>query len=535
MDATIIQPIQPTEHPPASPAQLSTLIAQAEFMVERDGPRGIVLATAAEQCARALGDDEGVVRALYVRGRSSSLCGEFAGAIDVYTEALALCEEHGFVRYLPELLEWQAIAHSNMGDWAESFRLLTRALALARRGSDRTVEVEILGELGILYCWFEIFDAALDLHHQALALARSLASAPAIARRAQALGHTYRWQGQTLHHEGNPATAEAALAAAVPLLEEALALAQAADDVQLTMFCFGDLSVIAYLRGDTTRARELLRITDDGIAQLGSPRYRADNLFGWGWIEAVEGNHHAALTAFEAARDIYERLGGHPYLRDLHRSISASYEALGDTANALAHFHRFYEYDRAATREKARQTVMLTDLNDQLRERAVRDPLTGLFNRRYLEDILARELANAHIGALPVSVVTLDLDHFKAINDTYGHAAGDGMLRAIGDLLLSETRLGDAVCRIGGEEFVVVLPGAEASAAWQWAEQRRLAFAALHVTHAGTELHTTFSAGVATAPGDGDTADALLQASDRALYAAKRTGRNRVVTLGSTI
>ncbi len=168
-------------------------------------------------------------------------------------------------------------------------------------------------------------------------------------------------------------------------------------------------------------------------------------------------------------------------------------------------------------------------LQVKLREQAIRDPLTGLFNRRYLEETLARELVRATRGNLPLSIVMMDIDHFKKFNDTYGHKAGDEMLQALGELLRAQTRGSDVACRYGGEEFVAVLPSATLSAAQQRAEQWRSLFEALRVPHHGEELRSTLSLGVAMFPIHATTSESLLDAADKALYVAKSAGRNRVV------
>ena len=169
------------------------------------------------------------------------------------------------------------------------------------------------------------------------------------------------------------------------------------------------------------------------------------------------------------------------------------------------------------------------ELQARLREQAIRDPLTGLFNRRYLDETLSRELARAGRQSAPVSIVMLDLDHFKRVNDAHGHQAGDIILRLLGDLLDDLVRAGDIVCRYGGEEFVVVMPGASLDVAAQRADEWRLAFGLLSVQYQGATLQTTLSAGVAVYPEHGRTADQLLHAADKALYQAKQSGRNRVV------
>lgn len=179
----------------------------------------------------------------------------------------------------------------------------------------------------------------------------------------------------------------------------------------------------------------------------------------------------------------------------------------------------------------------------RLAEQAIRDPLTNLFNRRYLHETLERELARASRQELPVSVVMADIDYFKPLNDTFLHDAGDRVLQALSDLLRTQSRQEDIACRYGGEEFVVVMPGAPLEAAFQRAERWRQAFEelefrasevietdlsskVLHGKIRGT-FRATISLGVATFPEHGISSDSLLRAADRAMYAAKEAGRNQ--------
>jgi diguanylate cyclase (GGDEF)-like protein/PAS domain S-box-containing protein len=171
----------------------------------------------------------------------------------------------------------------------------------------------------------------------------------------------------------------------------------------------------------------------------------------------------------------------------------------------------------------------ITVLQEQLREHATRDPLTGLFNRRYMEDSLTREVAEATRARRPLSVLIVDVDLFKQVNDTYGHLAGDRLLQALAELLTADTRGGDIVSRYGGEEFVVILPGATAATAAKRAEGWRAEFASLKVRYQGTAMQGTLSIGIAAFSEHGHTPEELLHAADRALYQAKATGRDRVV------
>jgi len=168
-------------------------------------------------------------------------------------------------------------------------------------------------------------------------------------------------------------------------------------------------------------------------------------------------------------------------------------------------------------------------LRDALRNESIRDPLTGLYNRRYLEEIMERETRRAVRSNQGFGVLMIDLDHFKKFNDTYGHEAGDLVLRETAAFLLRSVRAEDIVCRFGGEEFVVILPLAELKVTLARAERIRSHLRELSVFHQGQSVGViTASVGVAELPQHGATAKELLEAADAALYRAKREGRDRV-------
>ena len=162
---------------------------------------------------------------------------------------------------------------------------------------------------------------------------------------------------------------------------------------------------------------------------------------------------------------------------------------------------------------------------------SIYDPLTGLTNRRYATQRLAEIAGLAARHRHSVTVALIDLDRFKGVNDRYGHAAGDEVLRGVATQLRASFRASDLVSRYGGEEFVVVLADGDVEGAVDHLERFRAAFAKSSVTFAGTPIGVTLSMGVAVYPEDGRTPDALLAVADRRLYEAKRAGRDRIVAV----
>jgi len=181
--------------------------------------------------------------------------------------------------------------------------------------------------------------------------------------------------------------------------------------------------------------------------------------------------------------------------------------------------------------ESLRQKLAeIETLQAHLIELAIRDSLTGLFNRRYLDETLLHELSRARREEYPIGLMMIDLDHFKEINDAHGHKAGDQVLKSLAIFLIDEVRQGDIVCRFGGEEFLIILPRITQEAARVRAEEICQDFSMLPILYKNVTLHATISVGVAMFPRHGNDADEIICAADAAMYAAKEAGRNQVLS-----
>jgi diguanylate cyclase (GGDEF)-like protein len=209
------------------------------------------------------------------------------------------------------------------------------------------------------------------------------------------------------------------------------------------------------------------------------------------------------------------------YIRRLHevQGAVATQKQILEDANAALH----------------EQITKIHDLQEKLRDQANRDSLTGLFNRRYLEGTLEREMARCKREGTPISMLLLDIDHFKLINDTYGHQAGDEVLRVFARLLQESARAEDIVCRYGGEEFLLVLPKMPLDTARARGEYLLRLFADTQVAFGDHHIRMTTSIGIAGTPLHSNTAEGLIRCADEALYLAKNSGRNRVVAFGDVI
>lgn len=205
-----------------------------------------------------------------------------------------------------------------------------------------------------------------------------------------------------------------------------------------------------------------------------------------------------AIVAFNGiARDVHERKQYQKKLEDTNRLL----------------------------KEQLQENVAL---HAMLTEQTLRDPLTGLHNRRYLEETLPRELSRAKRVGYPMALIMVDLDHFKRVNDTYGHPTGDAVLKAMASILLHGAREGDIICRYGGEEFLVALPNMTIESALERAKTWQSALSSTSIRHGAFSIKTTLSAGISAFPNNGADVDTLLRLADEALYRAKANGRDRV-------
>lgn len=223
-----------------------------------------------------------------------------------------------------------------------------------------------------------------------------------------------------------------------------------------------------------------------------------------------------------------------PIARKLHRYTAKLERLNAQLGRGIAERDAQLEVARAALDQEIEKRLWaeqeLTQGNLHLREQVVHDGLTGLYNRRYVEESLGREESRARRTGQSFGVMMIDIDNFKRFNDTLGHAAGDAVLRALGHYMQSAARGEDIVSRYGGEEFVLVMVQASQRAVLERAEKLRHGVQELEIEYEGRRVGpVTISVGIGIFPEHGENGHAVLRAADAALYRAKQSGRNRVV------
>jgi diguanylate cyclase (GGDEF)-like protein len=222
-----------------------------------------------------------------------------------------------------------------------------------------------------------------------------------------------------------------------------------------------------------------------------------------------------------------------PQPRAFDVSIASLHHRSGQLAGKAIILHEITRLKKTekelqeAKRQLEEKLTQIERLKDNLRDESIHDALTGLFNRRYVEEILENEVTRARRGGYPLAFVVLDIDHFKQINDAYGHSQGDELLRALGTAFRGHFRMGDIPCRYGGDEFLLLMPHSSASDALIRIESFRRVCRDLLQKHQADAPPITFSAGIAAYPAHAAAAQDLFGVADQALYQAKERGRNQ--------
>jgi len=297
------------------------------------------------------------------------------------------------------------------------------------------------------------------------------------------------------------------------------------------------------LRDSEIRYRRLFEAAQDGILILDAETGAITdvnpfmvNMLGYSRAEFIRKKlwEVGAFKDIEASKDAFQALQKNEYIRYQDLPLKAKNGRMIQVefvSNVYwAGSERVIQCNIRDITERVQARDALLKSEASLREQSVRDHLTGLFNRRYMEETLKREVLRASRKGLPLGIIMLDVDNLKQCNDTWGHAAGDAILYELGSLLLGKFRGEDVPCRYGGDEFIIILPDASQAATYERAEFLCEYARQSHFKFEEQSLDTaTLSVGVAVFPEHGATTDAILRAADAALYRAKQAGRGQVV------
>lgn len=536
-----------------------------------DSAGGLRFAEARLAEARARDDLPAQARFEFCRGAGLGATGQ-PGEIAAYEAGIEFARRAEDNRLVADGLSYRGLAYSHRGDEALALQDLLRAQALYERGHfDRLADSNLLA-IGIAYRHMRDYTQALPYLQQSEAAARRAGD------RANRFA-SFMQQGYVFEETGRAP-------AALRMFGNALALARGTDRLDEGYARLG-LATALLAAGEASRALEAVTAARRDLAIDNTAANEPMLDYNAGRALAMLGRQKEALAHFDSAARLLQRQDNPRYMAMLLVARADTREALGDLTGALQDLRRYgglaarlridtegeqvtawrlqfdasrramerasLQLDEARRRQQMRAlererpwrwaalalgaTLLITlallavlqrRQAVQLRRLAMSDPLTGLPNRRHILAMAGRTARGLRASQEPFSVIALDLDHFKHVNDTYGHLVGDRVLAAAAATLGEAMREGDHIGRSGGEEFLVVLPGASLADAQAIAERLRTALEQLDLSPVQPGLRITTSAGVAQWR-EGDIAPArLIRRADAALYRAKAAGRNRV-------
>ena len=515
-------------------SEARAMICRAAYIMLLSGSqRGLPEIEKAIALLRDTEEQQLLAEALEIRGDIHSLLGEQAKAMLDFQRARAAYRESGIDHEVEPLMLSIAVAYRRMGDWPQAQRHFTAAVKRMQDKGDWESVATNLIQLGFLHGESGFPDKALAAFREAERVA--------------------------IEHD-NPYNINAAR---LGIAESQIALGQ--PETALAVLQQARAGFAA--EHDASSQDMLLMLTGQALAR--------------------QGQHAEALARYQQALPLIQQDGNERYLAMLFRAQAASKEALGQAGAALEDYKRYtdlqmklqgkmrleqsrmleYEYEirrrdfenrqlRAEATVKQQEVAALEAVrrwqwlaiglgvllmallallawrqwhkSRRLRDLTLLDPLTGVANRPGIEREAARALEESIRDGTPLSLLMLDLDHFKAINDRYGHAAGDKVLRATTTAWQAQLRGRDPLGRVGGEEFVVVCPDTTLEQALMVANRLRESANALRFDEIDPALRVSVSIGAAQARKTGDSCDALLDRADTALYRAKQQGRDRV-------
>ncbi|HVF65831.1 MAG TPA: GGDEF domain-containing protein [Casimicrobiaceae bacterium] len=528
---------------PFDAADPDAALSRAALLADRgEAHAGRELAERVLRDARTADHPLWTVRALSVLSTAARALSDFPAAAKAAIEALDRIEAAQLTSHEAFARIDLALVFFDLGDYPKALTQLSEARRTMAVASDAAIESHCAHVEGLVQSRLGEFDLARASFERAIALSEQRRDDARRAVSLNSLGvvHLRVAQASTTTADASRAAFEDALHAFV----EARRLAMREGDAKLHLLT--EINVAGTL-GGLGRYGEALELF---LARLPSARAMGDrhheSLILANASEAARcaGKLDTALQLGEEALEVAQATASKVREREARLQLSLTCEAANDYAAALAHYKIHHALERESQAAEARrlaqaqalraeverahrETAQLRQENRLLERQARQDSLTGLANRRAFDHALADEVARARADRRSVAVVAFDLDHFKSVNDRYTHAAGDAVLRETANVLRAHCRASDLAARIGGEEFVLLLPGADAESARIVAERVRGELAARTFSAVAAGVRVTLSAGVAVDDGVAAPTD-LLRLADAALYRAKANGRDRV-------
>jgi diguanylate cyclase (GGDEF)-like protein len=500
--------------------------------------------------------------------------GENENSLTALHRALALFTELADLRGISSALNGMVLAYHELGLQEEAMDSATRSLEVAKQSGDPLTLAWAYNRAGLGHAAVGNITEGITSMEFALSLAREAEDQPAIFSALNNLVDDLNALARSLIDAGAEESARERIARALQLAPEALEVARAIENrhaIALILLGYGHALALA---GETEQALGTLAEADEIARAEGYRPIMLEVRDVMARLELGRGDVRKAIEEYEALLADAEVAHDALVTTEVHFALWRAHKQLGEYREALEHFERYHELEheqqsqlartrarmlsahleldraqlearratleaeleRSRTRELEAQALALRRETEALTRRADEDGLTGLWNRRHVEHELPRMMREVAVRREPISVAFVDADHFKSINDQFGHMVGDDVLRHLADVLRSHVRPTDVVARLGGEEFVVLLPGAAADAAVVLGQRLCDAVRDANWSELAPGSAPTVSVGIAVVTPVPMTSReleaevaALLERADGALYQAKRAGRDRVV------
>ncbi|MFC4065810.1 diguanylate cyclase [Actinoplanes subglobosus] len=521
------------------PAQsrADVLLGQAIAHYDRSDP------VAAQELAKVVADGDDPV----LRARALTLLVRCHLVLDEHVEALALAREALDLCWRIGDRASEAILHATVGrslaftgDPVSAMEEIITALEVADASGDLTARMTATGTAATVYYYLEQFDVCIEFSERAAEMARILGDEVTNGAMIDTMACANMCLAEAARSAGDETGARALSVLAQSQSREAIVVARRLGHRRHEVIALGNLAESLSFSGHVEEALELFTgwqidpardspsiithlLDSQGSACLAAGRYEEAIVHLRASLAAAE-SKNSAMVAAEHLADAYERHGDLRGALDTYKMFHAlSKEVASEAAKrsgSIAVVRLETAQAKAAAEEERARVEALQHANKELLRQSLEDPLTGLANRRHLDELMADGLAGH-------AILLVDVDHFKRVNDEHSHLIGDRVLRRLAGLLRSACRGDDAVVRFGGEEFAVLLAGTDLHDATTTAQRLRAQVAAHDWTAVAQGLAVTVSIGLALGDESTDPTVVLGRADER-LYAAKRAGRNRV-------
>jgi diguanylate cyclase (GGDEF)-like protein len=512
----------------------------AEELYEREPTRGAALAREAIELARATHDAPGEAQALYCLGRNLYSQAEYPGVFETQNAALASFRTLGNVDGEARCCNLLGITHKQLADYGHALEMYEMALKGFRETADLKWQARVISNVGNVEIQLGNFAVALELFDQALELRREIGDneGAGFDLNNAAFGRIQR--ALQLRAAGDVTGCQAEAEDALRLLDRSLAIARQFGYKRLEAFC---LQTMGEAYQAMSRPEVALGMADQFLQLARDSNDKWIEAYGLACVGEIRhqlGQDAEGLGLLRTALASFEALGSRDETARVLRILSQVHEALGSLNDALLCLRRAgaieqrlknEETERRSRALSARRRLEQASAEaERYRRLALEDSLTGLANRRQLDERLRSLMQDAEARGSVLTVALADVDHFKGINDRFSHAVGDEVLRCVGEILRAQCRLGDMAGRFGGEEFMLIFRGLDMTAAAEACERARRAVESWDWKSIHPQLRVTLSLGLASSTSFAHP-QGLLDAADHWLYEAKHHGRNQVQPL----